>query len=155
MRRQTLHALACAALLLPLTACERGTQDADADAAGSTAAATTGAPAAADPVTPAPASTATPPAAPQSSPAAPGAVASPAAPQLQTPLAATVDEVPRMPVAELATLVERGEAVIVDVRDAESFRTDRIQGAVSIPLGEIAARAGELPRDKVIVTYCA
>jgi len=45
---------------------------------------------------------------------------------------------------------------IVDVREPDEFDSllGRIAGAVPIPLGELDARAGELSRDRPIVTVC-
>ena len=60
----------------------------------------------------------------------------------------------RISVAELQQKLANGTAVLVDVRDAQSYSFLRAEGAISIPLQEIAARAGELPRGKQIVTYC-
>jgi rhodanese-related sulfurtransferase len=58
-------------------------------------------------------------------------------------------------VAELKAEVDKGAAVIVDVRSKEQYKTDHIKGAINIPGNEITTRAGELPRDKMIVTYCS
>ncbi|HEX8355250.1 MAG TPA: rhodanese-like domain-containing protein [Pyrinomonadaceae bacterium] len=60
----------------------------------------------------------------------------------------------RITVAELSRLVEQDGAVVVDVRGSVEFEMGRIKGARSIPLGLIAGRAAELPKDKLIVTYC-
>lgn len=60
----------------------------------------------------------------------------------------------RISVAELQQKLANGTAVLVDVRDAQAYSFLRAEGAISIPLQEVAARAGELPRDKQIVTYC-
>jgi rhodanese-related sulfurtransferase len=60
-----------------------------------------------------------------------------------------------MPATEAGERSQRGELVIVDVRDADSFRQEHIAGAVNIPLDEVSARGEELPRDKRVVTYCA
>ena len=64
------------------------------------------------------------------------------------------DGVRRVTVGELGRLVEQGGAVVVDVRGSVEFEMGRIKGARSIPLGLIAGRAAELPKDKLIVTYC-
>src|SRR5206468_1804944 len=45
-------------------------------------------------------------------------------------------------------------AIIVDVREAHEWRAGHIDGARHIPLGEIANRLEELPRDADIVLYC-
>lgn len=47
-----------------------------------------------------------------------------------------------------------GAAIIVDVRDKQSYDQSHARGAVSIPLDELATRMGELPQDKAIITYC-
>lgn len=47
-----------------------------------------------------------------------------------------------------------GQAVIVDVRDRESYDQAHIAGAISIPENELPARTGELPEDRQILTYC-
>jgi len=55
--------------------------------------------------------------------------------------------------AEARKMVEDG-AVLVDVRSPGEFGSGHIKGAKNIPVGEIGARAGELPKDKTIVVYC-
>jgi 3-mercaptopyruvate sulfurtransferase SseA len=65
------------------------------------------------------------------------------------------DGVRRVTVQELADLVARGQAVIVDVRTAGAFSQGHIKGAMLIPHNEILNHLSELPRDKMIVTYCA
>jgi rhodanese-related sulfurtransferase len=44
--------------------------------------------------------------------------------------------------------------VLVDVRGRGGFAKAHIQGAVCVPLDEIAALAEKLPRDRELVTYC-
>ena len=65
------------------------------------------------------------------------------------------DGVRRITPAELQAAMEKGEAVVVDVRGQAAYQRGHIKGALLIPADQIAARAGELPRDKTIVTYCA
>jgi rhodanese-related sulfurtransferase len=48
----------------------------------------------------------------------------------------------------------RETPLVVDVREPWELELCRIEGAVSIPLGEIARRAGELPRDRPLVMVC-
>lgn len=55
---------------------------------------------------------------------------------------------------ELLARLERGEAVVVDVRPTEEYRAGHIPGAVSIPLEELRDRLGELPRTAEVVAYC-
>lgn len=65
------------------------------------------------------------------------------------------DGVRRMTTAELRDALEKGTAVVVDVRSAESYKMSRIKGSLNIPEGEIVARKDEMPRDKTIVFYCS
>jgi rhodanese-related sulfurtransferase len=65
------------------------------------------------------------------------------------------DEVRRISPAQLRAAVLNGRAVVVDVRGADSYSAGHIKGARLIPINEIEARAGELPRNKMIVTYCS
>src|SRR2546428_4469605 len=47
-----------------------------------------------------------------------------------------------------------GGAVALDVREAGELAAGRLPGALHVPLGEVAARAAELPRDVPLVVYC-
>jgi rhodanese-related sulfurtransferase len=44
---------------------------------------------------------------------------------------------------------------VIDVRSPAEFRGGAFPGAVNIPLGELAARTSEIPRDRPVVLYCA
>jgi hypothetical protein len=72
-----------------------------------------------------------------------------------TAAASPADGVRRVTVAELNEAMERGEAIAVDVRGSVDYDLGHIKGARSVPLGLIAERATELPRDRLIVAYCA
>ena len=61
----------------------------------------------------------------------------------------------RISVQQAQDLAARGQAFFVDVRNQAAFDQGHIRGAKLIPLGEVAARTGELPRDKTIITYCS
>jgi hypothetical protein len=65
------------------------------------------------------------------------------------------DEVKRVTTVEVRNAVEKGEAIIVDVRGDAAYRQNHIKGSISIPGDQVEARLGELPRDKMIVTYCS
>ncbi|MDP9194564.1 MAG: rhodanese-like domain-containing protein [Acidobacteriota bacterium] len=72
-------------------------------------------------------------------------------------LAATISvkaDVPRVTAAELKALMDKGEAVAIDVRGSVPYELGHIQDAVWLPLGLVAQRFGELPQDKLIVAYC-
>jgi predicted sulfurtransferase len=79
---------------------------------------------------------------------APVAVASPTA-------AAPSDNARRITVAEAKDALAKNEAVIIDVRNEASYNAGHVRGAKLIPVGEIANRANELPKDKLIITYCS
>ena len=65
------------------------------------------------------------------------------------------DGVRRITPTEARDAVEKGRAIIVDVRGEDSYNVSHIKGARWINLNDIGSRAGELPRDKMIITYCA
>ena len=58
------------------------------------------------------------------------------------------------PVELKRLLDEKGSLLVLDVRDAGSFKEERVPGALNIPLCDLPKRLAELPRDKTIVTYC-
>lgn len=65
------------------------------------------------------------------------------------------DGVRRISISELQAALEKGEAVVVDVRGSVEYKLGHIKGARSVPLGLIAEQGKDLPRDKLVVTYCA
>jgi 3-mercaptopyruvate sulfurtransferase SseA len=65
------------------------------------------------------------------------------------------DGVRRITVSDLQNMVNKNEAFIVDVRNEASYNAGHIRGAKLIPLNDIDKRSGELPKDKLIVTYCS
>jgi Rhodanese-like domain len=78
-------------------------------------------------------------------------------PNVRQPVQAphTEDVVRRVTPAEAQAMVERREAVIVDVRAKEQYDASHIKGSISIPRAQSAERASELPKDKLIIFYCA
>jgi 3-mercaptopyruvate sulfurtransferase SseA len=65
------------------------------------------------------------------------------------------DSVRRVTIDELKTMLAENKAVVVDVRGDAAFKTGHIKGALMIPAAEIDKHADELPKDKLIVTYCS
>ena len=63
-------------------------------------------------------------------------------------------DVPRIILEETQSKLEQGQAVLVDVRSKSSYEQRHAAGAISMPEEEIAARLGEMPRDKEIILYC-
>ncbi len=92
-------------------------------------------------------------ASPQAPMQAPGPTPQAAAPATP-PAALTQETAPRIPAAEARQALAKGEAVLVDVRPKEAYDGSHAQGAISLPLSELGSRAGELPQNKLIITYC-
>jgi 3-mercaptopyruvate sulfurtransferase SseA len=66
----------------------------------------------------------------------------------------SLDSARRITAAELHKLWEKDEVLIVDTRLEPAFKSGHIRGAILIPSGDFASRADELPKSKMIVTYC-
>ena len=47
-----------------------------------------------------------------------------------------------------------GEAFLLDVREPDELAVESVKGAVNIPLPELRARLGELPRDREVLVIC-
>ena len=65
--------------------------------------------------------------------------------------------IPQLSAVELARWradASRAAPLVVDVREAWELELCRIDGALPIPLGQIAQRADELPRDRPLVMVC-
>ena len=77
----------------------------------------------------------------------PIAIASPAAP--------APDGARRITVSELKDLVAKNQAVVIDVRNEASYNSGHIRGSKLIPEADLPNHLNELPKDKLIVTYCS
>ena len=73
----------------------------------------------------------------------------------QGPQMTYADGARRVTPAELDTLLKNGKVFVVDVRNQAMYDTGHIPGSRLIPSGEILNHVDELPRDKMIVTYCS
>ncbi|WP_233624545.1 rhodanese-like domain-containing protein [Actinoplanes sp. ATCC 53533] len=49
----------------------------------------------------------------------------------------------------------RDGAVVIDVREPAEYAAGHVDGAVLIPVGDVVARAGELPRGVPVYVICA
>lgn len=61
----------------------------------------------------------------------------------------------RITPAEARTALDKGEAIIVDVRGQSSYEAGHVKDARLIPYSDVVARIDEFPRDKMIITYCS
>lgn len=57
-------------------------------------------------------------------------------------------------VNEVDEAIDRGTHTVVDVREPDEWQEGHIAEAVHIPLGELSARASELPAGKPVYTVC-
>lgn len=55
---------------------------------------------------------------------------------------------------ELLMQAKRGDVIVIDVRPEAEFHTAHLPHARSIPLAELKARLGEIPKGKPVVAYC-
>ncbi|MCX7717255.1 MAG: FAD-dependent oxidoreductase [Candidatus Sumerlaeaceae bacterium] len=63
----------------------------------------------------------------------------------------------RMEVAQWSEVSDGADGapfVLLDVREKAEVEAGRIPGSIHIPLGELRARLGELPRDREIIVHC-
>lgn len=67
---------------------------------------------------------------------------------------ATSQEINRVSLKDAKAAYDSGNAFFVDVRESEFYVQSHIPGALSIPLGELAERIGELNSQDWIITYC-
>lgn len=68
---------------------------------------------------------------------------------------ANSDGAARIKPEEVRELLKKDKAVLVDVRPEASYKAGHIKGALNIPYSEMRERARELPRNKMITTYCS
>ncbi len=66
------------------------------------------------------------------------------------------DQMRRTRAEEAIQLVRTGDALIIDVRGTETFKTQHIKGAIDYSLERIEKGDIQgLPRNKLIIAYCA
>ena len=69
-------------------------------------------------------------------------------------LPATVAEIPRVSLADARAAYDAGQAVFIDVRDANAYAAAHIPGALSIPLAVIDSQPPQVDPSTWIITYC-
>jgi hypothetical protein len=78
-------------------------------------------------------------------------------PPLATTTASTMtslESVPRIAAAALREKIDRGEVIVMDVRDIDAYTASHIAGAMHIPVSYVESELPYLPRGKPIVAYC-
>lgn len=63
-------------------------------------------------------------------------------------------DVPEITVDEFLDALAGSSVQVVDVREADEWATVHIPGSVLMPMGDVAARKGELDSDVPVVTVC-
>ena len=56
--------------------------------------------------------------------------------------------------AEAASMLGSGVATVLDVRGRSEWEVGHVPGAPNVPVGYLADRLGELPRDRSLIVYC-
>ncbi len=65
-------------------------------------------------------------------------------------------DAPRMTMEEFKALYDSpNRPMIIDVRPVGGFDAGHIRGAISFPETDVDARIAELPKDKLVIAYCA
>lgn len=80
-----------------------------------------------------------------------------ASPRLQIPAepsAYELQSVPRITAVEARQLVADERAVVIDVRDIESYRAGHVPGALQIPLGYVVGELPHFARGRRLIAYC-
>jgi len=67
---------------------------------------------------------------------------------------APAETIQRISADQAKSLVDGGQAVLIDVRSAGSYQAGHAVGAISYPEGEESALFDRLPKDKVLIFYC-
>src|SRR4051794_6453685 len=62
--------------------------------------------------------------------------------------------IPLLSLADFASQLQANEKVILDVRAVEEWKSGHLPGSLSLPIGELEARLGELPRDRPLIVHC-
>jgi hypothetical protein len=84
-----------------------------------------------------------------------GAQSAQSATAIPSPPQNAEDKIPRVKVEEAKNLVAEGKAIFIDVRVGDAYKTSHIKGALEIPLNKLeAGDFKDLPKDKLIITYC-
>jgi hydroxyacylglutathione hydrolase len=62
--------------------------------------------------------------------------------------------IPQLTAAELAAQLARGAVAVLDVRGRAEWEAGHLTGVPNIPVGHLAQRLAEVPRDRPVVVHC-
>lgn len=60
----------------------------------------------------------------------------------------------RISAMEAKRLIDKGEAVVIDVRNVKDYEAGHIPGSLQIPLAYVQGEIPWFPPDKKLITYC-
>jgi phage shock protein E len=63
--------------------------------------------------------------------------------------------IPSVTVREAADQASNGRGLVVDVRERDEFASERVDGAVLVPLSEFVTGHASLPKDRPLLVMCA
>lgn len=75
-------------------------------------------------------------------------------PSLEGYAPSELETVPQLLVTEAKTLIDQGQALVLDVRGADEHRVGHIKGAINIHAGRIMKRLNQVPRDRQVIVHC-
>lgn len=80
-----------------------------------------------------------------------------AAPAAATPPASADDhdDAPRITLADAKQDFDKNDAVIIDVRNEESYKQEHIKGAINLAKGVMDEQLNKIPKGKKIIAYCS
>ena len=61
---------------------------------------------------------------------------------------------PLVDVTEAAARFERGEATLLDVREASELAIASVEGALHVPMRQVPARLADIPKDRPVLVMC-
>ncbi|MDA0987562.1 MAG: rhodanese-like domain-containing protein [Chloroflexi bacterium] len=61
----------------------------------------------------------------------------------------------RVSLEEAKDMLDKGTAVVIDVRQPDEWASGHVAGAMHIPVDDVLARIDELPADKDLLFICA
>ena len=77
-----------------------------------------------------------------------------AEPNISTDLSEALDLADTIDVATVASVKDREDVVVLDVREQWEYDEGHIPGVTLIPMGEVANRLSEIPTDKSVIVTC-
>jgi len=65
------------------------------------------------------------------------------------------DTIDMLPAERVKQLMDAGEKLVfIDMRPAKDYRQNRLPGARSLPIAEVANRFSEIPKSGRVILYC-